>query len=87
MFNETADIVLAVRLDTRHVDSTEDEASEFTINGELPQACDLAGERAKLSQSAAKHKSPTEKPRQMSVYRKRTVFLEQSLGKRTWRKE
>lgn len=34
VFNETADIVLADRLDMRHVDSTEDEAVEFTITGE-----------------------------------------------------
>ena len=34
VFNEVANIVLLVRLDTH--DLTEDEVCEFTINGELP---------------------------------------------------
>lgn len=50
VFNETADIVFVVPLHMSLVDSSEDEPFEFTVVGELPQACGLAGERAKLSQ-------------------------------------
>ncbi|EAW25596.1 uncharacterized protein NFIA_044150 [Aspergillus fischeri NRRL 181] len=35
VFNETADAILAARLDPLRVDSTEDEAFEFTVTGEL----------------------------------------------------
>jgi hypothetical protein len=37
VFNETADAILVARLDPLPVGSTEDEAVEFTVIGELPK--------------------------------------------------
>ncbi|GIJ92536.1 hypothetical protein Asppvi_001814 [Aspergillus pseudoviridinutans] len=84
VFNETADAILVARLDTLPVDSTEDEAFEFTITGGLRQLCDLAGNRANLSQWAVRRILLMENPSWSSIYPKRTVFPEQSLGKKTW---
>jgi hypothetical protein len=84
VFNEMADAILIARLDPLPVDSTVDEALEYTITGELLQLCNLAGNRAKLSQWAVRRISRTENLHQMFVYLKRTVFPGQSLGKKTW---
>jgi hypothetical protein len=84
VFNETADAILVARLDPLPVDSTEDEAVEFTVIGELPKLCELASDRAKLSQWVVRRISRTENLHLMFVYLKRTVFPGQSLGKKIW---
>lgn len=84
VFNETADAILVARLNSLPIDSTEDEAFEFTVTGELPKLCELASKRAKLSQWAFRRILRMENLHQMFVYLKRTVFPGQSLGKKTW---
>jgi hypothetical protein len=84
VFNETADAILVARLDTLPVDSTEDETVEFTVIGELLKFCELASDRAKLSQWVVRRISRTENLHLMFVYLKRTVFPGQSLGKKIW---